>query len=149
MMMKANVALKSKSQNKKKMFTYGRSEKGECGPQAAIVRTQRGRNSTTWSLCDHRHLDAVDDDVDKIVDDVDDGMGDVTDHVNLGGDAINAGDKQRRVVLVFKEVVPHLISIMVMMITMMIIMMILMVLVMILMIMMVIMTIMSRPCFNI
>ena len=138
------------------MFTYGRSEKGECGAQAAIVRTQRGRNSTTWSLCDHRHLDAVDDDVDKIVDDVDDGMGDVTDHVNLGGDAINAGDKQRRVVLVFKEVVPHLIIVitMVMMITMMIMMMILMVMVMILMITMtmvtmMIMPIMSCTCFQI
>ena len=29
----------------------------------------------------------------------------------LGGDAINAGDEQRRVVLVFKEVVPHLLII--------------------------------------
>ena len=46
-------------------------------------------------------------------------MGDVADHVNLGGDAINAGDKQRGVVLVFKEVVPHLISIMIMMMIMM------------------------------
>ena len=29
----------------------------------------------------------------------------------LGGDAINAGDEERRVVLVFKEVVPHLLII--------------------------------------
>ena len=67
-------------------------------------------------------------------------MGDVAYHVNLGGDAINAGDKQRGVVLVFKEVVPHLIIMMIMMMILMIMMMILMI--------MMIMTIMSRPHFQ-
>ena len=59
--MKVKTALKVKV-NILKRFTYGWSEKRKGGAKSAFVRTQRGRDSTTGTLCDHHHHhDAVDD----------------------------------------------------------------------------------------